>query len=264
MLGWSLFFTVAVWGGAYSFGFFHPLQDRKPRIGWKETVLAFALFLAFQLFFLPFLITGIALSIGQTTLSLQTKAWMNLGSIIILGGLLLAYTASLKVQWFSKEGALKNIGLGTICWFLAFPVIVALSQFLTIVFFDWLGFEMVDQMAVKQIKSVQDYPWLFAVNLFAISFVVPFIEELLFRGYLQEILLKKFSAIKSIALTALLFSLFHFSPSQGINNILILTSLFLLACLLGYLKERQRSLLPCIALHSTFNAISLVQIFVIQ
>ena len=135
---------------------------------------------------------------------------------------------------------------------------------MTIIFFDWLGFEMEDQMAVKQIKSVQEYPWLFAVNLFAISFVVPFIEELLFRGYLQESLLKKFSAMKSIALTALLFSLFHFSPSQGINNILILTSLFLLACLLGYLKERQRSLLPCIALHSTFNAISLVQIFVIQ
>jgi membrane protease YdiL (CAAX protease family) len=264
VLGWSLFFTAALWGGAYSFEFFQPIPNRKPRIGFKEAVLAFALFLSFQLFFLPFLITGVALSLGQSALSLQTRAWMNLGSVVILGVLLLAYTSSLKVRWFSREGALKNIGLGVSAWFLAFPLIVAITQFLTIIFYNWLGFQLEDQMAVKQVKSVQEYPWLFATNLFAIVMVVPLIEEVLFRGFLQESLLKKMSVFKSICLTALLFSLFHFSISQGINNILILTSLFLLGWLLGYLKEKQMSLLPCVALHATFNAISLVQIFVIQ
>lgn len=266
VLSWSLLFSLAIWGAAFFAGFLRPINDRKPRIGFKETALAFALFLSFQLFVLPILISGIALSLGQTSLSLHSKAWMNLGSIAILGVILVLYVVSLKskVQWFSWEHLVANLKIGLFSWFLAFPVIVALTQVLSIIIFDWLGFPLEEQMAVKQVKSVQEYPILFSANLFAIIFIVPMIEELLFRGFLQESLLKRFSAAQSILITALLFSIFHFSFSQGMNNVLILSSLFMLACLLGYLKERQSSLLPCIALHATFNGISLVQIFLIH
>lgn len=266
VLTWALLLTAASWGAAYFLGFFTPLSERKPRIGAKEAVLAFALFLSFQLFILPLLITGIALLLGQTTLSLQAKAWLNIGSIAVLGSVLLALTFSLKskVQWFSDENLFFNIKIGLGCWFLAFPLIVLITQFLTLIFSDWLGFDLQEQLAVKQVKSVQEFPVLFTVNLAAVFLLVPTIEELLFRGFLQESLLKKFTSARAILLTSLIFSLFHFSASQGINNILILSSLFVLSCLLGYLKERQRSLIPSIALHGIFNGISLVQIFLMQ
>lgn len=266
VLCWALLITAASWGIAYFLGYFIPLRDRKPRIGAKVALLAFALFLSFQLFVLPLFMTGIALALGQTSLPLQVRAWMNIGSIAILGAILLALTFSLKskVHWFSRANLISNIKFGVGSWLLAFPLIVLITQFLTLVFSDWLGFDLHEQLAVKQVKSVQEFPVLFAVNLAAVAFLVPMIEELLFRGFLQESLLKKFSPALAILLTSLLFSFFHFSLSQGINNILILSSLFVLSCLLGYLKERQQSLIPSIVLHGTFNAISLVQIFAIQ
>lgn len=266
VLCWALLITAATWGAAYFLGYFIPLRNRKPRIGAKEALLAFALFLSFQLFILPSIITGIASILGQDSLPLQVRAWMNIGSIAVLGGILLVWTFSLKskVHWFSSDHLLKNIMFGFSSWFLAFPLIVVITQILTIVFTGWLGFDLQEQLAVKQVKSVQEFPILFSVNLAAVAFLVPMIEELLFRGYLQESLLKKFTPVLAITLTSLLFSFFHFSASQGINNILILSSLFLLSCLLGYLKERQQSLIPSIVLHGTFNTISLVQIFAIQ
>ena len=61
-------------------------------------------------------------------------------------------------------------------------------------------------------------------------------------------------------IASLIFAAFHFSTSQGLNNIELLVSLFVLSCFLGFLYERQESLLASMALHATFNAISILAI----
>lgn len=262
----SLIFTAATWLAVYFSGFFSPLKIRKPFVSFKEAICAFSLFLSMQLLVLPLLIYGVTVYLGNERVSLEVKGWMNLSSIFLLGMILILYTSSLrpKVQWLTFKNGLKNLLIGAGSWVLAFPLIVMITQILTIVFSDWLGYELQEQLAVKQVKSFQEFPFLFAASLFTVTVLVPTIEELLFRGFLQDCLLKKLTMRQSIMATSTLFSLFHFSSSQGMNNVLILTSLFVLSCLLGYLKERQNSLIPAIALHGTFNGISLVQIFLLQ
>jgi uncharacterized protein len=64
----------------------------------------------------------------------------------------------------------------------------------------------------------------------------------------------------SILLASLIFAFFHFSYSQGIDNIEVITSLFVFSCFLGFVYERQQSLWASVGLHALFNAISVVLI----
>jgi membrane protease YdiL (CAAX protease family) len=100
-------------------------------------------------------------------------------------------------------------------------------------------------------------PVLFPIIVILISIVVPVLEELLFRGCLQSWISQKLGKIKAILITSIVFALFHFSRSQGLSNLELFAALFVLSCYLGYLYERQQSLLAPIALHSIFNAISI-------
>jgi membrane protease YdiL (CAAX protease family) len=103
-------------------------------------------------------------------------------------------------------------------------------------------------------------PILTIVSVLAIVVLVPVIEELLFRGFLQSWLVSRFTPFTSIALSSAIFTMVHFSPSQGIANAELMTGLFLLALFLGYLYQRQGSLWASIGLHCTFNAVSVTMI----
>lgn len=121
-----------------------------------------------------------------------------------------------------------------------------------------LGVELHDQDAVQILKMKKG-----SIPLIAfICLIVPMIEEILFRGYLQQGLKSVISERKAIVLTALIFALFHFSPGQSGSNITIVSSLFLLACVMGYLVERTGSLWSSIGLHATFNTVS--SIFILK
>ena len=78
--------------------------------------------------------------------------------------------------------------------------------------------------------------------------VAPFCEELVFRGLLTETLNEKAPKFAVVLLPAVLFSLVHL-PSP----IAILYT-FVLGIVLGIIRLRTKSLVPCILLHSLFNA----------
>jgi membrane protease YdiL (CAAX protease family) len=86
------------------------------------------------------------------------------------------------------------------------------------------------------------------------------VEELLFRGTLQQFLKKYFPVKTSIAITALVFACFHYSSAQDLGNFSLIPSLFVFACFLGYTYERQGSIFASIGLHITFNLASSFQI----
>jgi membrane protease YdiL (CAAX protease family) len=104
------------------------------------------------------------------------------------------------------------------------------------------------------------YPSLFAASMFAVTFVVPVLEEIIFRGYLQTSLTKRVGALKAIVMSSALFASFHFAAGQGINNFNIVGTLFVLSLFLGFLRERQGNLLPSMALHATFNGMSILML----
>lgn len=84
--------------------------------------------------------------------------------------------------------------------------------------------------------------------------LVPVVEELFFRGYVQTRLTDTFGGPAAIVMTALLFTLSHrqyFIPS--ILGIGMLVSLFVAALLASYVRHRFQSLLPAVLAHALGN-----------
>lgn len=80
----------------------------------------------------------------------------------------------------------------------------------------------------------------------ATCLIAPVVEEMLFRGILLRSFLSQYSRGIAIAYSALYFGVAHL-------NIYQFCLAFLLGLLLGWLFERSRSLVPCIALHMAVN-----------
>ena len=154
----------------------------------------------------------------------------------------------------------QDFGLGILTWTVVFPFVIFVHQSI-----EWLTYVVtkaprVEQVALQYFRLVKDSPYLLTLALFMIIIVAPIIEELVFRGFLYSYLKQKIGFKGALFLSALLFALFHFAPAQGVSNFPLLSSLFILALYLGFLYERQSSLFSPIALHMTFNSISVMRI----
>jgi sodium transport system permease protein len=90
-------------------------------------------------------------------------------------------------------------------------------------------------------------PWTY----FLVFAILPAIcEELAFRGYILNGLLKRFRPRSAILLTSFLFALFHMNVFQFLPA-------FFLGVILGLLTVRSRSLYPAMAFHFLYNALLL-------
>ena len=84
--------------------------------------------------------------------------------------------------------------------------------------------------------------------------LVPIVEELFFRGYVQTRLGDAFGAPAAIVMTALLFTLSHrqyFLPS--VLGISMVVALFVASILAGYVRHRFGTLVPAILAHALGN-----------
>ena len=164
-----------------------------------------------------------------------------------------------KTPWY------VNIFKGMVVCFLSFPLIAAFNAFLSIITLYFYGIESQDQAAVKLLKEAMAYPLVFKITVFKIMVTIPFIEEFLFRGLLQNWLKRVLKyPILGVIVASLVFACFHYSKDQGINNIEIISTIFFVGCILGFLYERQRSLWASIGFHSIFNMIGILNIYLFK
>lgn len=200
-----------------------------------------------------------------------TQGWMNIIGIVLstllVGTYLYFCSFSTKEEVFGRRfysslnEKFNDIFLGSVSWFIIFPIVLVVGQLIEIPLHQYFKSAPQDQVAVRFIKgALESWPLFLALTL-SVSVIVPCIEEVLFRGLIQCWLKKKMSLMAAIGLTSLIFSFFHFSWSQGISNVELLASLFILSLFLGFIKERQQSILASIALHGTFNFISITMIY---
>ena len=153
-----------------------------------------------------------------------------------------------------------GILFGVISWIVCIPLVGFTSITINAILAGYFNLPHIEQVAVKIIKAYLDKPLSFAAVATTVIFLVPAAEEILLRGFLQTYI-KRFVSIKfAIPITSLIFAVLHFSDSQGMQNIDILASLFVLSCFLGYIYERQNSIWAPIALHWTFNAATILMI----
>lgn len=233
----------------------------KAPIDVRDTAQLFFIFISCQFVLLPLILYFF---IHKAVIDKELAGWLNLLAIAIVSALLAIFfyakREKMKPLFISKHPAF-DIGIGVATWFIAFPTAMFFSQILTFILSDLLGFTLVDQTAVLNVKESMKYPLLFAASIGAITAVVPLLEEILFRGYLQTALTPRVGPPIAIVLSSALFASFHYAAGQGINNVNIVATLFILSLFLGFIRERQGNLLPSIALHATFNGLSIVMLF---
>jgi membrane protease YdiL (CAAX protease family) len=208
---------------------------------------------------------------GLKKMPKNTLGWLSIGSFfltfLILVGYLFFIQKNARHEIFGGNTVrnrgqifLKNIGIGILGCFIAYPLILLTSLLSGLISLLIWGKRGVSQLAVEQLKQALDLPLIYALLSILIVLIVPFIEELLFRGFLQSWLKNYLGRIGAILSTSFIFSLVHYSSTQGTGNFELMTSLFVLSCFIGFVFERQRTLWAPIALHGAFNAISILGI----
>ena len=247
------------------------LDPQKNPLHIVDVVISFCLYIGLA-FTLPFILDKLLtiLTLGAKYSEIDISHWINFLTILFISLALLVYCMKYRkdVFYFIWKHPLSSSSygfdfiIGLLTWFLAFPLVIFISHILDlIIYFIFKQPQLPQQAAIKYLQDATEHPFSFLLALITILILAPFTEEIIFRGFLQT-WLKKFSGRKfAIILTSIGFASFHFSISQGLANITILGTLFTLSCLLGFLYERQRSLLSTIILHATFNGMSIFNLF---
>lgn len=286
LLGVGVLFAWFIFWIAWNQGFYRfPLHKSSSEewIAFIEVFGAFIIFLTATLIVAPLVAllwlsyqTGHFIEMNHHSIDPTMHGWLNAATIVISAASVLLYSLLLPPQtqsavWGSRAFSgitrtVQDIMTGMAAWLISYPLVVIIGQVVAVISIYIFHHEPshIDQVAVKYLKSTMSDPFLFGVTVTLIIFVVPLLEEILFRGFLQTWLKQHLGILYAIVTTSIIFALFHFSITQGWDNVELLLSLFVLSCFLGFLRERQRSLWASIGLHATFNAVTVLAILLMR
>jgi membrane protease YdiL (CAAX protease family) len=162
--------------------------------------------------------------------------------------------------FIEKNPPLIDVKIGLLGWVIGSSLAFFLGQISDLFLYLTFGELQYEQAAVHQLKIALANPPILIATLFSVLVFAPIVEEFLFRFALQSYLKKYLNPKYAILIAAFAFALLHLSPSQGVGNITLMISLWTLGIFLGWVYERQGSLLASVTLHATFNIISTLQI----
>jgi len=257
---------------ASRYGFFRiPEKSTPPVI--RYPIIGILLYLILFLFAVPFAIKFFTLVYSPLDMAFKKQPSLLIGtaqvlSIMIITSFVILFSlfqdrGIIKTIWkehFTFVSALKDFGLGILTWLISFPVVACMDQIGDLLTYLIFGVSRVEQVAVRYVRLSAESPYLLTIAMISTVIAAPILEELVFRGFMQTYLKSKIGFWKALFCTSLIFALFHLSPSQGIGNFTLVFSLFTLALYLGFLYEKRKSLIAPIALHMTFNSISVMRI----
>ncbi len=109
---------------------------------------------------------------------------------------------------------------------------------------------------ILQLVLEERDPIALGMFLFTAAIAAPVFEEILFRGFLLPSLTRYMSTWSAIGLSSLIFATAHLSFSE----VLPLT---VLGAILGFVYARSRNLMSSILLHSTWNSITMIGLFLL-
>lgn len=167
--------------------------------------------------------------IGLDVKSLPKPLWLSLA----LGSMVLLLPATEWLQWLNNQ--------------IVFPDALSAVE---------ANLRFLQKTNLDQIKLMiePNNPNLWPYTLITMAILPAIGEELVFRGALQNLMIRKFGVKPGIILTALTFTLIH----RQFYNILPMLALSLL---LGYVYYLTGSLLTSIAMHLINNALSLFMVY---
>lgn len=156
------------------------------------------------------------------------------------------YNQSLQEIGLKAESWLKNVMIGGLAIIVLYSILTGFYLGTSEIFGDYLSetpsFGIGDEFnRITSFKSI----WLLFI---LVTLIVPFAEELFFRGFVCSGLRNRIGVKWTIVLSALFFASVHI-------NIISFLLTFLLGILFAWLYEKRKSLIPCISAHITFNLI---------
>ena len=170
-----------------------------------------------------------------------------------LSGLLSSPVARfLKIDGFRRQDLLVGMKLGTAMW-LGLQVIKILAVFSGV---------HVDPSTTTSTLASTSGLWYVFIFLFCVPVLVPFVEELLFRGALssvfESVLSPRAASILFVIVSTFWFGLAHFQGAASITDLLVVAwtaTIGLVNCLLVL---RQRTIWGAFGLHMAHNGITVV------
>jgi membrane protease YdiL (CAAX protease family) len=96
------------------------------------------------------------------------------------------------------------------------------------------------------------------LSLFGVMAVTlaPFFEELFFRGFIQPLLTRSLGVIAGVLLTAAVFGCLHAPEYSFAWQYAVAVSL--VGAVLGWLRVRSNSIIPCTVMHGAYNSVFVV------
>ncbi len=262
-------FSVLAIGWKKGFFSFHPAKSLwQVPLKWFHIVIAFAIYFLSSLYLSSMFGKFFHYFATKPTSQLTYISWINLFNSSCISVLLLLFLSylpsSIRKGVWMRETPLykKDISCAAIAYLLAFPLVSFINNLFDFLLHTVFHIHQIpDQIAVYYLKMTFGQPVYFIIAIISITLFAPFIEELLFRGFLQSFIRQHLAAKQAIGITSLLFALFHYSPEQGLANITIVGSLFTLSLFIGFTYEKRGSLVSPMILHSLFNTMSILHLY---
>lgn len=145
-----------------------------------------------------------------------------------------------------RRGAGRALSAASATWLLCLPLFYGLGLIWQWTLFHWHG-SVQTQDWIERFGEAGGTPLALAALLAIL--VLPFLEEVVFRGLLQSALVSRLGSRPGVILTALLFALLHGQPS--------FLPVFALALLLGAIKQRTGSLWASTTAHVFHNGLQI-------
>lgn len=150
-----------------------------------------------------------------------------------------------------------GIGLGILAFVVILTVLGPIAQALDLT--------EAGQFTVDAFSAI-DQPWILAAAILNICVLAPLMEEITYRGVLHGVLRKRFGGRATVAVSSLIFAVAHLSgidpegEKLGLTAAFVVVEVFLLAVLLGYLRERDGRIGRAFFAHGAWNAVNLIAI----
>ncbi len=187
---------------------------------------------------------------GKALYSLASYLLMAAGTLAVLYYSIRAYWP-LSKAWFpiKLSGKWPLWGFGS--YLVALPLMLSVSLLNQQI---WQG--QGGNNPILQIVLDERDPLALGMFLFTAAVAAPVFEEILFRGFLLPSLTRYLPIWGAIGLSSLIFAAAHLSFSE----VLPLT---VLGSILGFAYVRSRNLLSSILLHSTWNSVTMIGLFLL-
>ena len=214
------------------------------------TFWAFVAFFLPQFAIVPFVAFFDALPIQKNTELFVLQGLTQLATILLIW-LVVSQLYNTKL----KDIGLGKLDMGLVSWsVIAFPLYFIAATVLSNVAASLFGIDIAER---QNIGYSNPSGFELTLTFIALVCLAPFVEEVLFRGFLFKTFRRTFGFWVGAVAVSLLFAVAHGQVNVGID-------VFVLSMFLCYLREKTDSLWPSIAMHSLKNLVAFVVLFIIK